>query len=205
MPLTVPSIDDYIAKSADFSKPILRHLRQLVHKTCPQVEQKIKWGFPHFDYKGEMMCSMAAFKQHAVFGFWKASLMKDPVLVAIAKSEVAMGHLGRITSLKDLHEEKKTTWIREAMTLNDEGIKLPAKPIVNAKKGIIVPGYFSEALSDNSKAAATFNAFSYSHKKEYAEWITGAKTDETRNKRTAKAIEMLAEGKGFNDKYAVKK
>ncbi len=100
-------IDNYIAKSNDFAKPILLHLRELVHKTCPQAEEKIKWGFPHFDYKGEMMCSMAAFKQHAVFGFWKAALMKDPALVAIAKSEVAMGHLGRITSLKDLPGDKK--------------------------------------------------------------------------------------------------
>ena len=169
------------------------------------MEEKIKWGLPHFDYKGEMMCSMAAFKQHAVFGFWKASLMKDPVLVAIAKSEVAMGHLGRITSLNDLHEAKKTTWIREVITLNDEGIKLPAKPIVKAKKEIIVPGYLSIALAGNDMAATTFNVFSYSHKKEYVAWITGAKTDETRNKRTAKAIEMLAEGKKLDDKYAVKK
>lgn len=200
------SIDNYIAKSADFAKPVLLHLRELVHKTCPQVEEKIKWGFPHFDYKGEMMCSMAAFKQHAVFGFWKAALMKDPALVAIAKSEVAMGHLGRITSLKDLPEDKKiTAWIKEAMKLNDEGIKLPAKPIVKEKKEIIVPDYLSNALLNNSKAATTFNAFSYSHKKEYVEWITGAKTDETRNKRMAKAIEMLEEGKGLNDKYAVKK
>ena len=91
------------------------------------------------------------------------------------------------------------------MKLNDEGIRLPAKLIVKEKKEIIVPAYLSNALADNSKAATTFNVFSYSHKKEYVAWITGAKTDETRNKRTAKAIEMLAEGKGFNDKYAVKK
>ena len=181
-------------------------MRELVHKTCPQVEEKIKWGFPHFNYKGEMMCSMAAFKQHAVFGFWKAALMKDPALVAIAKSEVAMGHLGRITSLKDLPEDKKiTAWIKEAMKLNDEGIKLPAKPISKEKKEIIVPDYLKNALAGNNKAAATFNAFSYSHKKEYVDWITGTKTDETRNRRMAQAIEMLAEGKGLNDKYAVKK
>ena len=199
-------IDNYITKSADFAKPVLLHLRELVHKTCPQVEEKIKWGFPHFDYKGEMMCSMAAFKQHAVFGFWKASLMKDPALVAIAKSEVAMGHLGRITSLKDLPEDKKIiAWIKEAMKLNDEGIKLPAKPIAKEKKEIIMPDYLKTALAGNDKAATTFYAFSYSHKKEYLEWITGAKTDETRNRRMAKAIQMLSEGKGLNDKYAVKK
>ena len=76
----IKEIDDYINKAADFAKPILTHIRALVHATCPAVEEKMKWSFPHFDYKGEMMCSMAAFKQHAVFGFWKAALMKDPIL-----------------------------------------------------------------------------------------------------------------------------
>src|SRR5882757_7669780 len=101
------AIDAYIARSADFAKPILNHIRELVHKACPDVEEKMKWSFPHFDYKGEMMCSMAAFKQHAAFGFWKAALMKDPILTETSKSEVAMGHLGRITSLKDLPSDKK--------------------------------------------------------------------------------------------------
>ena len=107
MPHTVPSIDDYIAKSADFESPFYFIYVNWFIKPAPRWKKKLGGGFPHFNYKGEMMCSMAAFKQHAVFGFWKVSLMKDPVPVAIAKSEVAMGHLGRITSLKDLPEDKK--------------------------------------------------------------------------------------------------
>src|SRR5205085_5821992 len=115
-------IDAYIAKSADFAKPVLNHIRKLVHEACPDVEEKMKWSFPHFDYKGEMMCSMAAFKQHCAFGFWKAALMKDPKLVENAKTEEAMGHMGRITSLKDLPPDKKLTgYIKEAMKLNELG------------------------------------------------------------------------------------
>jgi len=197
------AIDTYISKSQDFAKPILSHLRDLVHITCPDVEEKMKWNFPHFDYKGEMMCSMAAFKQHAVFGFWKAALMKDPALLETAKSEVAMGHLGRITSLKELPADKKIiAWIKEAMELNDKGIKLPSKPKATDKKEITVPEYFEKVLVKNKKASATFNAFSYSHKKEYIEWVTEAKTEETRNKRMVQAIEMMAEGKSRNWKYA---
>jgi len=197
------AIDTYISKSQDFAKPILSHLRDLVHITCPDVEEKMKWSFPHFDYKGEMMCSMAAFKQHAVFGFWKAALMKDPSLLETAKSEVAMGHLGRITSLKELPADKKIiAWIKEAMELNDKGIKLPSKPKATDKKEITVPEYFEKVLVKNKKASATFNAFSYSHKKEYIEWVTEAKTEETRNKRMVQAIEMMAEGKSRNWKYA---
>lgn len=195
-------IDAYIAKSADFAKPILNHIRELVHKTCPGVEEKMKWSFPHFDYRGEMMCSMAAFKQHAVFGFWKAALMKDPVLVENARSEVAMGHLGRLTSLKDLPSDKKmTAWIKESMLLNEKGIKLPSRPKATEKKEVIVPDYFIKALNKNKKAKQAFDNFSYSYKKDYVEWLTEAKTEETRNKRTATALEWIAEGKGRNWKY----
>ncbi len=198
-------IDAYIAKSADFAKPILLHIRQLVNKTCPDVEEKMKWSFPHFDYKGEMMCSMAAFKQHAVFGFWKAALMKDPVLVENAKSEVAMGHLGKLTSLKDLPSDKKmTAWIKEAMMLTDKRIKLPSKAKTTVKKELVVPDYFIKALSKNKKAKQVFENFAYSHKKEYLEWITEAKTEETRNKRMATALEWMTEGKGKNWKYQKK-
>ncbi len=198
----IKEIDAYINKAADFAKPILKHIRELVHAICPDVEEKMKWSFPHFDYKGEMMCSMAAFKQHAVAGFWKAKLMKDPVLVENAKAETAMGHLGRMESMKDLPSDKKMiSYIKEAMMLNDKGIKLPSKPKPTEKREIEVPDYFIKALKKNKTAWKTFEAFAYSHKKEYVEWITEAKTEETRNKRIASAIEMMAEGKSRHWKY----
>lgn len=198
------AIDAYIVKSADFARPILNHIRKLVHEACPEVEEKMKWSFPHFDYKGEMMCSMAAFKQHASFGFWKAALMKDPVLLETARSEVAMGHLGKLTSLKDLPTDKKmTAWIKEAMKLNEQGIKV-AKPKPASRTELVIPDYFSKALAKNKKAKQVFESFAYSHRKEYLQWITEAKTEETRNKRMATAIEWIAEGKGRNWKYAKK-
>ena len=199
------AIDAYISRSADFAKPILDHIRQLVHATCPEVEEKMKWSFPHFDYKGEMMCSMAAFKQHAVMGFWKAALMKDASLLETARSEVAMGHLGKISSLKDLPADKKIiAWIKEAMKLNDLGKKLPAKAKTTEKKELVVPEDFMKALKKNKKALQTFEAFSYSNKKEYVVWVTEAKTADTRNNRLATSIEWMSEGKSRLWKYQQK-
>jgi uncharacterized protein YdeI (YjbR/CyaY-like superfamily) len=198
-------IDEYISKSAGFAKPILFHIRELVHATCPDVEEKMKWSFPHFDYKGEMMCSMAAFKQHAVMSFWKAALMKDATLLVNARSEISMGHLGKITSLKDLPADKKLAgYIKEAMKLNELGKKLPAKTKEPVKTALEIPAYFMKALNKNKKALQIFDAFSYSNKKEYIEWITGAKTEETRNSRLATAIEWITEGKIRNWKYVRK-
>ena len=194
-------IDNYIAKSAGFAKPILNHLRALVHKACPDTEETMKWSFPHFDYKGGMMCSMAAFKEHCAFSFWKASLMKDPKLLNNAKSETAMGHLGRITSLKDLPADKiMISYIKEAIKLNDDKVKIvKVKPVEKAP--LIIPEDINAALKKTKKAQTTFENFSYSNKKEYVQWITEAKSEVTRNKRLTQAVAWMAEGKIRNWKY----
>lgn len=193
-------VDSYITKAADFAKPILDHLRKQVHIVCPQVEESIKWSFPHFSYKGEILCSMAAFKHHCAFVFWKASLMKDKTLMENAKRESAMGHLGKIKSLKDLPSAKKLqAYIKEAMKLIEAGVKVQkVKPVKTVLK---IPGYFLSALKRNKQAQKTFEAFSYSNKKDYLQWITEAKTEVTREKRIETALEWMAEGKPRNWKY----
>jgi uncharacterized protein YdeI (YjbR/CyaY-like superfamily) len=204
MPAKDPRIDLYISKSADFARPILIHLRELIHLACPDVQETIKWSFASFDYKGPM-CSMAAFKHHCAFGFWKASLMKDKTLVSNAESESAMGHYGKITSLKDLPSDKKILLhIKGAMMLNEKGIKLPQKKPSKEKKEVVVPDYFLKQLKKNEKAFTTFEDFSPSHKREYVEWITEAKTEETKTRRMQTAIEWLSQGKPRNWKYMKK-
>ncbi len=133
-----PRIDEKIAKAAPFAQPILTHLRTLVHKGCPEVEETIKWGMPSFDYKGAF-CSMASFKEHCAFGFWKASIMEAADKLIINQKE-SMGHLGRITSLKDLPSDKILLgYIKEAKRLNDEGIKLPPRKKPPKAADLIVP------------------------------------------------------------------
>jgi uncharacterized protein YdeI (YjbR/CyaY-like superfamily) len=194
-----PRIDAYIAKAADFAKPVLSHLRSLVHKACPDVEETMKWSFPHFDYKG-MMCSMASFKQHCAFSFWKITLMKDAKKLLDNRAN-AMGSFGRITSLKDLPSDKTIlSYIKEAMKLNDDDVK-PEKAKPSEKKELIIPNYVIDSLRKNKKALSAFEKFSYTNKKDYLEWITGAKTEKTRNERLIQAIEWMAEGKIRNWKY----
>lgn len=193
-------IDTYISKAEPFAQPILSYLRSLVHQACPEVEETIKWGFPHFNYKG-MMCSMASFKKHCVFGFWKAALMSDRTLIKNAQSEASMGHLGKITTLKDIPTDRVIIRnIKEAMKLNEQGVKLEKKKPANIKT-LEIPSYFRKALGTNEKANRTFNSFSLSNQRDYVEWIIDAKTEPTREKRIAQAIEWLAEGKVRNWKY----
>lgn len=194
-----PRIDDYIAKSAAFARPILVHLREVVHAACPEVEEAVKWRCPHFMYQG-MLCGMAAFKQHCTFGFWKGSLIVE----GAKDDEAAMGQFGRITRVSELPSRRVLTgYIKKAMKLNEDGVKPAwvAERKVKAKRKVTVPKDLAAALKRSKKAEATFQGFSPSHRREYIEWITEAKREETRAKRIAQAIEWMAEGKPRHWKY----
>jgi hypothetical protein len=195
-----PRVDAYIARSADFARPILTHLRDVVHAACPEVEETIKWSFPHFLYKG-MLCSMASFKEHCTFGFWKGSLLRGRVKAMPEGGDEGMGQFGRITALVDLPSEKTLKAIVQAAAkLNDENVTVPRKKS-KPKPPLKVPAYFAAALRKNKKAWAAFEAFPPSHRREYVEWVTEAKAEETRERRLATAVEWIAEGRARNWKY----
>jgi len=188
-----PRIDAYIAKSADFAQPILTHLRKLVRKADPEIEEMLKWGMPSFGHAG-IVCQMAAFKRHCAFGFWKSKLILD------AKDE-GMGSFGKLTSLKDLPSDAKLiAYIKKAVKLNLEDVKVPGRAKHKAAP-LRTPADLGKALKAAPKAAATFKALSTSRRNEYVEWITGAKQAATRAKRLATAIAWLSAGKNFNWRY----
>lgn len=196
-----PRVDDYIAASAEFARPILRRLRSLVHAGCPQVEETLKWGHPSFVYKG-ILCGMAAFKNHCVFGFWKEDLILERTRSLDATGEPVGRRLGRITSVSDLPDEKTLLLhVRQAAALNDQGVKSPRKAKVRNPRELEVPDYFMNAVRRNRKALATFEGFSYSNRKEYVEWVTTAKSEETRKRRLETSVAWMAEGKVRNWKY----
>lgn len=200
---TDPRIDAYIDKAAPFAKPILQHIRAVVHKACPGIQETIKWGMPFFDYKG-IVCNMAAFKNHCSFGFFKAALMANATELLAGNGE-GMGHLGKIISLKDLPPDNVLIrYILEAVALNEAGVKKVVPKKTADKKELTIPGEVISALDCNEAAKNTFDKFAYSHKKEYVEWITEAKTEATRDKRIATMLEWLQQGKSRNWKHEKK-
>lgn len=197
MPTTEPRIDAYIAKSADFARPILAELRARVHAACPEVEEAIKWSAPGFTYRGKLLAMMASFKQHVAFNLWQGA----EVVGDAAAADKAMGQFGRLTRVADLPGKRETTrFIREAMALIDAGVtrrvnKAAPKPPAE------VPDDLLAALKGNAKARATFDAFPPGKRREYIDWIVEAKRDATRKSRLDQAVEWLAEGKSRNWKY----
>jgi len=187
-----PRIDEKIARAAPFARPILEHLRALVHKAVPDAGEAIKWGMPHFLYMGKNIAAMASFKAHCSFSIHGESHEAE-----------GMGTLGKIASHADLPSDAVlAARLEAAMGRIDRGEKeawrqAPPKP----KPEINVPQDFSAALAGNPAAARYWDGLAPSHRYEYLEWITSAKRDETRVKRVGQAIEWLAEGKRRNWKY----
>lgn len=196
---TLPGVDAYIAKAAPFARPILEKIRRLFHQACPEIEEKLKWGCPSFEYKG-MVGGFAAFKAHALFGFWRQDVLPDPEGLFKGKGPMASGKLTDVSQLPP--DDVLLAYIRRAVKLNEDGP--PPRPKSRPKPALKVPDYFLAALRKNKKALTTFEAFPPSHKREYVEWIVEAKQDETRERRLATALEWMAKGKPRNWKYMKK-
>ncbi len=196
-----PRVNAYIARSAPFARPILRHIRKVVHAACPAVEETIKWSFPHFMHEG-MLCSMAAFKNHCALGFWKQPLLAGHIKAAAKAGGSAMGQFGRLCAVADLPDANTLArLVREAAALKEQGAERSVRAKPKKHRRLTVPAYFVTALRRNKKAMATFEGFSYTNRKDYVEWVTEARQEKTRRRRLSTAIAGMTEGKPRNWKY----
>jgi len=192
-----PRVDTYIARQADFARPILEHLRAVVHEACPGVEETLKWGMPTFLSGGAILASMAAFKQHATFGYWKHALVMGEGV-----ERDGMGSYGKMTSIKDLPPKKTLAAdLKRAVQLNADKVKSTRKSA--PKPPPQAPDDLLAALKKNAQARKAFEAFPPRAQRDYVEWIVEAKREETRAKRLAQAVEWMAEGKRRNWKYEI--
>lgn len=196
---TDPRVDDYIAGAAPFARPVLEHLRTMVHDACPETTETLKWRMPFFEYRGRPLCMMAAFKQHCSFGFWRARAESN------AEDTDGMGQYGKLTSVGELPPKRElVAAVKAAMRRIDDGAVAPRAKAPRAKTPPAMPDDLAAALVLKKHAAAKkhFDAFSPSAQREYTDWITEAKTEATRSKRLTTTLEWLAEGKHRNWKYA---
>jgi uncharacterized protein YdeI (YjbR/CyaY-like superfamily) len=190
-----PRVDAYIASEADFAKPILSHLRELIHTRHPEIEEAIKWSMPAFMYKGRPLANMAAFKAHAAFGFWNRQEL------ATGREGDAMGQFGRITSRETMPDDAiLLDALDKAVAMIDAGVK-PQRAVRTSKPETEVPAGLAAALGNDDQASANWDAFPPGCRREYCEWIAEAKRDETRAKRIATTIEQTRAGKKLHWKY----
>jgi hypothetical protein len=192
-----PRIDEYIADAEPFARPILKAIRAAVHAGCPQAAETIKWQFPFFDYKGPL-CTMGAFKSHVRFVFWKS----QPLAASDPAAAVAIVKLKRVTSADELPAKAElVALVKAAVVLNDLGVKGPIAARATRKAEPRPSPEFLAALARSAKARKAYDTLPPSHKREYLEWIDGAKRPETRARRITQAIEQIQDGKDLNWKY----
>lgn len=188
-----PRVDAYIAKSAEFARPVLEHIREVMHSVDGAMSETMKWGMPFFEWNGRPVGNMAAFKAHAAFGFWRREA--DGL-----EASDAMGQFGKLTRVSDLPpNDRITDMVREAIALIEAGAKT-ARPLKQAKIPLAMPEDFATALAAAS-ARANFDTFPPGAQREYLEWILEAKQAETRSRRLQTASEWIAEGKRRNWKH----
>ena len=198
-----PAVDAYIAKSADFAKPILRHVRTLMHRGCPRIEEAIKWGVPTFEREG-IVAMMAAFKRHVAFGFWSEKLIREKLGAEadrVFPKDAKLGMGGRrYLSRDELPPDAAILRaVKVAVALNESGER--RKRVRKRKPPPKAPPDLAAALKKNSRARATWARIAPGQQREYVEWLTEAKQEATRKKRLAQTIEMLEAGKPRHWKY----
>jgi uncharacterized protein YdeI (YjbR/CyaY-like superfamily) len=194
-------VDAYIQQAPEFAPPLLEKLRSLFHKASPDIEENIKWGAPTFEYKG-IIAGMAAFKNHVGFGFMKSPIMKDPHGILHDKACESIMHLN-VRKLSELPTQKVLfPYIREAIEPNERGVKVPPQKSTKTAPG--TPAPLLAALKKNKQSLKVFEGFTPAKRRDYVEWITEAKREETRDKRITTAVEWIAEGKSRNWKYEKK-
>lgn len=201
--ITDRPIDDYIEHSREFARPILSHQRALIHAACPGVEETLKWGRPTFVYRGRILCVMSAFKAHCALSFWQSEVAALIVRDGFGKAGDGAGQFGRISSLADLPDDATLRrYLAEAVRVLEAGKPVRAVTAAGVRRPPIpLPEDFAALLQAHPAAAATYEKFSPSHRREYLKWIVEAKRAETRAKRMAIAIEQLALGKSKEWKY----
>lgn len=195
------SVDNYIAKAPEFARPICEALRKLIHKAAPELRETIKWSSPCFEGRG-LICGLGAFQKHVRLFFFKGAQVPDPDGVFADGEDNASGRSAKFFSLEEIPVKKLERLIRAAAQLDAEG---KVKPPPRARRPELpMPKEFAATLKRSPKARTYFETLSPSCRREYVEWISAAKRDETRERRLAEAIEMLSEGRRRNEPYRAK-
>lgn len=191
-------INLYIAERPEWQRKLMVRFRQLIHSVDGNIEENWRWSAPHFDHSDHIMLGMLGFKEHVAVWFHKGALIKDPKKLFEKADEKGMRSY-KVKEGGTINEAAFLDLVKKAVALNQKGTKVTdAKP---ARKALEVPDDLMAVLEHDEKAMSVWNKATYSWKKEFVEWITDARKDETRKRRIAEAYQMIREGVGLNDKH----
>jgi uncharacterized protein YdeI (YjbR/CyaY-like superfamily) len=189
------TVDQYIVKHPEWEEE-LGFLRLIIQKT--KLEEHIKWGAPIYSYQNKNLVGLGAFKGYVGLWFFQGALLKDEdnYLINVQEGKTQAMRQWRFNSIHEMDSYSILEYLNETIKNQQQG-----KEIKPQKKPLIIPLELQEAFYANTALAESFEALSLTNKRDYAEHILEAKREETKLKRLAKIIPMIAQGVGLNDKY----
>jgi len=193
-PAATLEVQSYIKGLPEFSKIICTKLRSVILKADSTILEDWKWG-PNYNSNG-MVCGFGAFREHVKFTFFNGAAMKDAKNIFNHCVDNEFSRSIKYTDVSQIDEKTLQAYIRESVEVNKKGFKREVK-----NKTVEVPEYLEREIIKNKAAYKFFHHLSYGYKKDFVQWVTSAKREETRNARIEKVIRLCEDGKRMNDKY----
>ena len=163
------------------------------------LEETIKWGTPTYTHEGKNIVGIAGFKSY--FGIWfhHGFFLKDPfgVLVNAQEDKTKALRQMRFKSIEDIDRDIVLTYVNES--IDNQKLGKTFKPERN--NPLVIPPELESLLDSNTSLKDSFNSMGKGKQREYAEYISTAKQDKTKNARLEKIIPLLEKGVGLHDKY----
>jgi len=190
------SVDDYLAHASHWKDELIK-LREVLRAT--PLNEEVKWGAPCYTWKGKNVVGIGGFKSY--FGLWfhQGALLKDEknLLINAQEEKTRALRQWRMNSPKDIKPSIIKRYVKEAISLLDQGVEIRA----NRSTAIDIPIELRRAMRRTKGATAAFRDLRRGLQREYTDYIASAKRDETRQNRIAKILPMIIMGVGLNDKY----
>ncbi|MHC5064920.1 MAG: YdeI/OmpD-associated family protein [Planctomycetota bacterium] len=190
------SVDQYLKIHPEWKAALVK-LRKILEDT--ELEETVKWGAPCYTVEGKNIVGIGAFKEYVGLWFHQGALLSDPdkVLINAQDGKTKALRQWRFASDKEIKVTKLKAYLKEAIANQKQGKEIKA----DRSKPVIIPAELKTALAKKPRAKKAFDAMTKGKQREYADHISSAKRDETKQTRLKKILPMIQAGGGLHDKY----
>jgi uncharacterized protein YdeI (YjbR/CyaY-like superfamily) len=190
------SVDAYI-DSAEYWQTELKTLRRLLLSSG--LSETLKWSSPCYTLNDKNVVGLAAFRSYFGLWFFQGALLPDKskVLVNAQAGRTKAQRQWRMTSAADIRPALIKKYVKEAIAIARSGREI--KP--DRSRPIVVPAELRHAFTKNRTAGAAFSRLRPGLQREFTDYVSDAKRDETKRRRIEKILPIIAAGKSLNDRY----
>ncbi len=192
----VTSADEYIEQHPQWKKE-LTALRNLF--LSYPLEETIKWGSPVYTMEGKNLLSIGAFKNHYAIWFFQGGLLakNTELLVKAQEGKTQAMRQIKFDEGSDIDIKEISKYIEETISHHKQGKKISS----SVPKEVIIADDIRKKFKEDNRFKTAFLNLSPGKQREYSEYISQAKKEETRLNRMEKITPLIIAGKGLHDKY----